>query len=122
MSVQRQEIYKCRVCGIVAEILDAGAGEPICCGQPMTLLLAGTMGDPQQHALSVQVLPDAVEVHVGNPPHPMDTRHFIQWIEVLDGQRVGQQYLQPGGAPEARFVGFSEPSQVRILCNRHGLW
>ncbi len=122
MSVQRQEIYKCRVCGIVAEILDAGAGEPICCGQPMTLLSPRALGDAQEHAVRVEVNPDAVQVRVGDPGHPMDAKHFIQWIEVLDAQQVHQQYLQPGREPEARFVGCSEPAQVRILCNRHGLW
>ena len=34
MSSERLQVYKCKVCGIVAEILDGGAGEMICCGQP----------------------------------------------------------------------------------------
>ncbi len=29
------EIYKCEVCGNVVEVKESGAGELVCCGQPM---------------------------------------------------------------------------------------
>ena len=31
------EIYKCEICGNVGEVLEAGGGELICCGEPMIL-------------------------------------------------------------------------------------
>ena len=31
------EIYKCEVCGNIVEVLEAGGGELICCGEPMIL-------------------------------------------------------------------------------------
>ncbi|HII95813.1 MAG TPA: desulfoferrodoxin FeS4 iron-binding domain-containing protein [Methanofastidiosum sp.] len=31
------EIYKCEICGNVVEVLEAGGGELICCGEPMIL-------------------------------------------------------------------------------------
>lgn len=31
------EIYKCEICGNVVEVLEAGGGELICCGEPMVL-------------------------------------------------------------------------------------
>ena len=34
---QKFEIYKCEVCGNIAEVLHEGAGELVCCGQPMKL-------------------------------------------------------------------------------------
>ena len=37
MTVQRQ-VYKCAICGNIVEVLRAGAGELVCCGQPMELL------------------------------------------------------------------------------------
>lgn len=37
MTVQKQ-IYKCNVCGNIVEVLHAGAGQLVCCGQPMELL------------------------------------------------------------------------------------
>ena len=125
MSVARGEIYKCRVCGIVAEIIDAGAGEPVCCGQPMTLLeLRPDRPEAEMHPVVVDRQGDSVTVRVGPEPdgHPMEARHFIQWIEVTDGSRVQQQYLQPGQACHARFDAVGPKVRVRALCNLHGLW
>jgi len=31
------EIYKCEICGNIVEVLEAGGGELICCGEPMIL-------------------------------------------------------------------------------------
>jgi len=41
MTEQRQ-IYKCNVCGNIVEILHAGAGQLVCCGQPMELFAEKT--------------------------------------------------------------------------------
>ena len=41
MAEQRQ-IYKCNVCGNIVEILHAGAGQLVCCCQPMELLAEKT--------------------------------------------------------------------------------
>ncbi len=30
------EIFRCRVCGNVVEVKEAGGGELVCCGRPMT--------------------------------------------------------------------------------------
>ena len=38
----RLEVYKCDVCGNIVEVLEGGAGELVCCGQPMTLLKENT--------------------------------------------------------------------------------
>lgn len=29
------ETYKCEICGNVVEVKESGAGELVCCGQPM---------------------------------------------------------------------------------------
>jgi len=31
------EVYKCEICGNTVEVLHAGVGTLVCCGQPMTL-------------------------------------------------------------------------------------
>ena len=31
------ESYKCEICGNIVEVLEAGGGELICCGEPMVL-------------------------------------------------------------------------------------
>ena len=32
------QVYRCNVCGNIVEVLHAGVGELVCCGQPMELL------------------------------------------------------------------------------------
>ncbi|BBL67154.1 desulfoferrodoxin FeS4 iron-binding domain-containing protein [Methanoculleus chikugoensis] len=31
------EIYHCEICGNVVQVMEAGGGELICCGEPMVL-------------------------------------------------------------------------------------
>ena len=40
---EKLQIYKCEVCGNIGEMLHAGAGEMVCCGQPMTLYRENTV-------------------------------------------------------------------------------
>ena len=35
---EQKRIYRCNVCGNIVEVLHAGVGELVCCGQPMELL------------------------------------------------------------------------------------
>lgn len=122
MSVSAGEVYKCGVCGIVVAVLDAGAGEPICCGQPMTLQQPGRSGEASCHRPIVCDEDRDVSVTVGQQPHPMQDDHFIQWIELTrrDGH-VERVDLTPDDEPAVRFSpGLCQT--VRIFCNRHGLW
>ena len=36
-------IYKCEVCGNIVEVLHAGGGELVCCGQPMKEFVENTV-------------------------------------------------------------------------------
>ena len=35
---EQKQIYKCNICGNIVEVLHVGAGELVCCGEPMELL------------------------------------------------------------------------------------
>ena len=35
---RQKQIYKCKVCGNIVEVLHSGVGQLVCCGQPMELL------------------------------------------------------------------------------------
>jgi len=37
-----REIYKCNICGNIVEVLHAGVGELVCCGEPMELMKENT--------------------------------------------------------------------------------
>jgi len=121
---QRLQVYKCGVCGNMVEVLFVGGGELVCCGQPMNLLAENSVdASKEKHVPIVEKTADGVKVKVGSIPHPMEDKHFIQWIELLDGEIVYRQFLKPGQAPEAIFC-LKTPRKVsaREYCNLHGLW
>jgi len=123
LATLKLQVYKCSVCGIVTEILDGGAGEPVCCGRPMTLLTENTVdASKEKHVPVVERVADGIRVKVGSVAHPMEEKHYIQWIEVISGERTCRQFLSPGSAPEAFFPIKEGEVTVRELCNLHGLW
>lgn len=125
------QIYKCSVCGNVVEVLFAGGGELVCCGKPMELMEEKVKEEgTEKHLPVVEKLEakvckggDGLIVRVGANPHPMEEKHYIEWIEVLtvDGKR-GKKFLSPGDKPEAEFHNRTEIKEVRAYCNIHGLW
>lgn len=123
MATERQQVYKCQVCGIIAEVLDGGAGELVCCGQPMQLLVENTVdAAKEKHVPVVEKAKGGVKVTVGSVPHPMEEKHYIEWIEIIADGRVCRQFLNPGDAPEAFFPVEAAEVVAREYCNLHGLW
>lgn len=117
------EIYKCNVCGNIVEVLHAGAGQPVCCGQPMQMLQENTVdASKEKHVPVVEKTSSGVKVKVGSVPHPMEEKHYIEFIEIISGGRVYRKYLKPGDKPEAEFEVKSSDIIAREYCNLHGLW
>lgn len=122
------EIYKCEICGNIVEVLHEGAGELVCCGQPMKLQEEKTQ-DPElgeKHVPVVKSIDDEgnsrVKIKVGEAEHPMTPEHYIEWIEILTPDRVLRKYLKPGEKPEKEFTIRAGTFTTRIYCNLHGLW
>jgi len=117
------EIYKCNVCGNIVEMVHAGRGQLVCCGRPMELLAeksqeAGT----EKHLPVVEKTETGILVKVGEVPHPMEEKHFIEFIEVISGGKALRKYLRPGEKPEAEFGVSAEKAVAREYCSVHGLW
>ena len=121
---KKLEIYKCKACGIVVEVLDHGAGEMVCCGEAMQIFEPKTEDmTKEKHVPWVQKTADGTKVTVGKAAlHPMEPKHYIQWIEILDGRKAYRQFLEPGDAPEAVFEVSGGEIVAREFCNIHGLW
>ncbi|MFO7817815.1 MAG: desulfoferrodoxin [Thermodesulfobacteriota bacterium] len=117
------EIYKCEVCGNIVEVLHAGAGELVCCGQPMNLMEAGTVDAAKEKHVPVIEKSDAgYRVVVGDVEHPMEEKHYIEWIELVADGKAYRQFLSPGQKPEAEFCVQADKVTAREYCNIHGLW
>ena len=116
--------FYCAHCGnIIAYFEDKGV-PVICCGEPMKELVPGTVDAAvEKHVPVVTRKEGQIRVSVGDIHHPMEEKHFIQWV-YLQTKRGGQRKgLQPGQKPEAVFcVIDDEPMAVFAYCNQHGLW
>ncbi|NQT68898.1 MAG: desulfoferrodoxin [Desulfobacteraceae bacterium] len=120
---ERLEVYKCDLCGNIIEVLHGGAGELVCCGQPMNLLAENTVdAAKEKHVPVVEKTPDGVKVKVGSVAHPMEAKHYIEWIEIIADGKSYRQFLNPGEAPEATFTVDAEDVTAREYCNLHGHW
>lgn len=120
---QRKEIYKCNVCGNIVEVLHAGVGELVCCGQPMQLLVEKKQDvGNEKHVPVIEKTPGGVKVKVGSVPHPMEEKHYIEWVELHADGIVYRKFLKPGEKPEAEFCVTAETLSAREYCTIHGLW
>lgn len=118
-------IYKCDVCGNIVEALHEGAGELVCCGQDMRLFTENTSdGAKEKHVPVIEKTQTGFKVKIGAVPHPMEEKHFIEWIELTADGRTLKEFLKPGKPAEANFCLCFEPAavSVRAYCNLHGLW
>ncbi len=122
--VKLNEIYVCPVCGNQVEVVHAGAGELVCCGQPMKLQVAGTSdGAAEKHVPVIEKVDGGYTVKVGSVEHPSTEAHYIEWIELIcPCGKVQRKYLKPGDKPEAFFATDAEKVTAREYCNLHGLW
>lgn len=120
------QIYKCSICGNMVEVLHSGAGELVCCGQPMNLLEPKIHNEGEEkHLPVVEKTDNGFQVKIGAVDHPMEENHFIEWIGIkIDGKR-GRKFLQPGEPARAEFFHqITDIAQVKAqaYCNVHGLW
>lgn len=122
MTIQLQ-VYRCNICGNIVEMLHPGKGELVCCGQPMALLKENIVdASLEKHVPVVEKTEGGIKVKVGSLAHPMEEKHYIEWIEVIRDGKVCRKFLKPGDIPKAQFGGTVEGLEVRAYCNLHGLW
>jgi len=120
---EKLAVYKCDLCGNIVEVLHGGEGELVCCGQPMTLLKENTVdAAKEKHVPVKEKVSGGVTVKVGSVAHPMEEKHYIEWIEIIADGKAYRQFLNPGEAPEATFNVAAEQITAREYCNLHGHW
>ena len=123
--MERLEIYKCEVCGLVIEVTTGSPSTPICCGKEMKRMVPQTAEYKfEKHVPYPEAIAGGTHVSVGKETaHPMTAEHHIEWIEIINGPYVNRKYLKPGEKPEADFhVPLQKGMVVREYCNIHGLW
>lgn len=118
------QVYKCDACGNMVEVVHAGDGELVCCGQPMKLMQEGATDAAQEkHVPVIEKWKNGYHVKVGSARHPMEEKHSIEWIELITPGQVYRRYLTPADEPEAFFDNVvADAVTAREYCNLHGLW
>lgn len=120
-----QKFYICKRCGNIIEMVKPSGVPVVCCGEPMTELVPGTVeAAVEKHIPVYEVKDGKVSVTVGSVEHPMAPEHYIEWISLQTKQGFQRKALKPGDAPKACF-SLCEGDQVEAVyayCNLHGLW
>jgi len=120
---EKLQVYRCNVCGNIVMVLHPGAGTLVCCNQPMQLLEEKTEDvGKEKHVPLIEKMGEIVKIRVGSIQHPMEEKHYIEWIELKTDDEISIKFLKPGDRPEAEFRTTSEKLSAREYCNIHGLW
>lgn len=119
------KFLKCKKCGKVVHVLKDSACDTMCCGEAMVEIKANTTDAAvEKHVPVVSKNGNSVEVKVGSVVHPMEEKHYIEWI-FLESKNAAQfKMLKPGDEPKAVFAlnGIDEVLNAYAYCNLHGLW
>lgn len=119
----RMEVYKCEKCGNIVEVLHGGVGQLVCCDEPMKRMEENTVdAAKEKHVPVVEQVDGGFKVKVGSVAHPMEEKHYIEWIELVADGKAYRQFLNPGEQPEAMFCIEAKEVTAREYCNVHGLW
>ncbi len=118
-----RQVYRCNICGNIVEVIHTGVGQLVCCGQPMELLKEKTEDvGLEKHVPVIERIGNKVKVKVGSVPHPMEEKHYIEWIEMIADGISCRKFLKPGEKPEGEFETTAQEIEAREYCNIHGLW
>ena len=122
---EKMGIYKCGKCGNIVQVLHGEKPPVICCGDPMDKLVENTVdAAKEKHVPVIEKVDGGYLVKVGSVAHPMDEKHWIEWIELVscEGNYVQRQMLTPTSTPETTFKTDADDVYALAYCNLHGLW
>lgn len=116
------KFLRCELCGNIAEHIKDSGVKMVCCGQDMTVLEAKTAdATTEKHVPFIEVKDDGLYATVGSTLHPMEEKHYIEWIAFVDETTVKRVNLKPGDEPVAK-TDKDFKGDVYEYCNLHGLW
>lgn len=119
------KFYRCKHCGqIIAKVKDTKV-PIICCGEPMSEIIPGTTdGAAEKHVPVYEVKDNIVNVQIGSVPHPMEEKHYIEWVALETKFGNQRKELKPGQEPKVSFALLPGDEVIAVYeyCNIHSLW
>lgn len=77
----------------------------------------------EKHVPVVKIEGNKVIVTVGSVIHPMEEKHYIEFIEIETKKGIQRKNLKPNDKPEATFIlEDDEFVNAYAYCNLHGMW
>ena len=120
------KMFKCETCGNVIEMINDAGVIPHCCGQEMKIVNCNIddTASVEKHVPTFNKNGVEVIVQVGSVMHPMEEKHYIQWIEIKTDKSIYRRILKPGDEPVAKVVlsDGEKIIEVKAYCNIHGMW
>ena len=119
------KFYLCEHCGNIIEKINDSGVPVVCCGQPMTMLVPGTVdASAEKHVPVIMQENGKATVSVGAAEHPMLAEHYIEWIVIETKYGSQRRNLKPGDKPTAEFLlaPGDELLDAYAYCNLHRLW
>lgn len=118
------KFYRCNKCGNFVGLIKEGAGQLVCCGEPMEEVKANIVdAATEKHVPVLDFKNGILHVKVGSTEHPMTDKHYIEWIYIKCDGFAQRKIFTPEMKPEADFcVKDVKNIEVYAYCNLHGLW
>ena len=119
------KFYRCAHCGQIIAIVKETKVPVICCGEAMKEIIPGSVDASfEKHIPVVEVNGDKVIVSVGSVAHPMEEKHYIEWVALQTKKGNQRKQLKPGDEPKVCFKMCCDDEVVAAyaFCNLHGLW
>lgn len=119
------EFYRCRHCGNTIAFVKKSGVPVICCGEEMQKVTENTVeASTEKHVPVIQREGSKVTVTVGSIEHPMEEKHYIEWIALETKAGNQRKILEPGQKPQAVFYIAEDDEVIKAYehCNLHGLW
>lgn len=121
----KMRFFKCKICGKILVLIKDTATPTICCGEEMMELKPASIDAVvEKHVPVISINNSIVEVKVGSMAHPMEEKHYIEWIAIQTNQGYQIKMLKPGDDPKLYFalVNGEKIETAYAYCNLHGLW
>ena len=119
------KFYQCAHCGKIIAVVKESGVPVMCCGQKMQEIVPGTTDAAvEKHVPVYEVNGNIVTVRIGSVAHPMEEKHYIEWVSLQTKGGNQRKALKPGDEPKVCFAicDGDEVEAVYAYCNLHSLW
>lgn len=119
------KIFKCKNCGKIIIVAKNSESDIVCCGNKMQELIANDVDAAvEKHVPVLKKAGDSIVVTCGEVLHPMEEKHFIEFMVLETNKGYTIKYLKPGMEPVCSFQIMDDEELISVYayCNLHGLW